>query len=248
MERAACRRLFRGPVKGILDQSQRRIKTSAPHFTSISPTLLEHCASAVEVNKGWLFVPLHTATHSSLTYSISSFFPPISCLFFVSSLTVTPLFAFPLCLLLDVKLAHTTPFQSSPIHHILSGIPGFTQLSNGIRDRFWAFYHTCAHVQCWGAGWKLPDLWSLFPSSPCFSQPQFSTLSWSRAFSLRSSVIIFNVESALGSVPSLLMKLCPGPRTHSDIKKFLVYQLFCDLWVHNNSNQFLLSCIKHLNI
>lgn len=75
MERAACRRLFRGPVKGILDQSQRRIKTLAPHFTSISPTLLEHCASAVEVNKGWLFVPLHTATHSSLTYSISSFSP-----------------------------------------------------------------------------------------------------------------------------------------------------------------------------
>lgn len=64
------------------------------------------------------------------------FFPPSLACFFVSSLTVTPLFAFPLCLLLDVKLAHTTPFQSSPIHHILSGIPGFTQLSNGIRDRF----------------------------------------------------------------------------------------------------------------
>lgn len=131
MERAACRCLFRGPVKGILDQSQRRIKTSAPHFTSISPTLLEHCASAVEVNKGWLFVPLHTATLSSLTYSISSFFPHL-----------LPFFRFishchsPLCLLLDVKLAHTTPFQSSPIHHILSGISGFTRLSNGIRDRF----------------------------------------------------------------------------------------------------------------
>lgn len=183
--------------------------------------------------------------------TLSLLFPPISCLFFVSSLTVTPLFAFPLCLLLDVKLAHTTPFQSSPIHHILSGIPGFTQLSNGIRDRFWAFYHTCAHVQCWGAGWKLTDLWSLFPS-PC--PPAFpasvlhALMSCSRAFSLRSSVIIFNVESALGSVPSLLMKLCPGPRLHSDIKKFLVYQLFCDLWVRNNSNQFLLSCIKHLHI
>lgn len=73
LERAACLRLFRGAVKGILDQSQRRIKTSAPHFTSISPTLLEHCASAVEVNKGWLFVPLHTAAHSSLTRSISPF-------------------------------------------------------------------------------------------------------------------------------------------------------------------------------
>lgn len=81
LERAACRRLFRGAVKGILDQSQRRIKTSAPHFTSISPTLLEHCASAVEVNKGWLFVLLHTATHSSLTRSISPIFP-LSPLFF----------------------------------------------------------------------------------------------------------------------------------------------------------------------
>lgn len=51
LERTACRCLFRGAVKGILDQSQRRIKTSAPHFTSISFTLPEHCASAVEVNK-----------------------------------------------------------------------------------------------------------------------------------------------------------------------------------------------------
>lgn len=81
LERAAYRRLFRGAVKGILDQSQRRIKTSAAHFTSISPTLLEHCASAVEVNKGRLFVTLHTATHSSLTRSISPSFP-LSLLFF----------------------------------------------------------------------------------------------------------------------------------------------------------------------
>lgn len=134
-ERAACRRLFRGPVKGILDQSQRRIKTSASHFTSISPTLLEHCASAVEVNKGWLFVPLHTATNSSLTYSISSFSLHLLP-FFVSSLTVTPHFAFPLCLLLEVKLAHATPFQSFPTQHILPGIPRFARLSNGIYDRF----------------------------------------------------------------------------------------------------------------
>lgn len=134
LERAACRRLFRGAVKGILDQSQRGIKTSAPHFTSISPTLLEHCASAVEVNKGWLFVTLHTATHSSLTRSISPFSPSISSLFSLSSLTVTPLYPLSLCLLLDMKLAHATPSQSVSTQHMLSGIP-LSQLTYSMYGR-----------------------------------------------------------------------------------------------------------------
>lgn len=58
-------RPFRGAVNGVLDQRQRQIKTSASHFTPISPTVLELCASPVEVNKKWLFVPFHTATLSS---------------------------------------------------------------------------------------------------------------------------------------------------------------------------------------
>lgn len=87
LERAACRRLFRGAVKGILDQSQRRIKTSAPHFTSISPTLLEHCASAVEVNKGRLFV---SASHSNDPFYLPLFFSSSTSprLFFCFSLSL----------------------------------------------------------------------------------------------------------------------------------------------------------------
>lgn len=111
LERAACRRLFRGAVKGILDQSQRRIKTSAPHFTSISPTLLEHCASAVEVNKGRLFV---SASHSNDPFYLSLFFSSSTSprLFFVSPChsTVPPLW---LLHRLDPNEAHAAPSQSA---------------------------------------------------------------------------------------------------------------------------------------
>lgn len=112
LERAACRRLFRGAVKGILDQSQRRIKTSAPHFTSISPTLLEHCASAVEVNKGRLFV---SASHSNDPFYLS--------LFFSSSTSPRLFFCFSLSLHCSPSLApppigpewssHAAPSQSA---------------------------------------------------------------------------------------------------------------------------------------
>ena len=118
VERAACRRLFRGAVKGILDQSQRRIKTSAPHFTSISPTLLEHCASAVEVNKGRLFV---SASHSN-----DPFYLPPPFFFFSSTSLLFPPFSRPspchstvpppsLWLLqgLDPNNAHVAPSQSA---------------------------------------------------------------------------------------------------------------------------------------
>lgn len=99
----ACRRLLRGAVKGISDQSQRRIKTSAAHFASISPTLPEHCASAVEVNREWLFATLHTETHSP------------------------PLFPFSLCLLLDMESALIPlPLSVSP-QHLLSGVPAHIQ-------------------------------------------------------------------------------------------------------------------------
>lgn len=111
LERAACRRLFRGAVKGILDQSQRRIKTSAPHFTSISPTLLEHCASAVEVNKGPLFV---SASHSNDPFYLPLFFSSSTSprLFFVSPCdsTVPPLW---LLHRLDPNEAHAAPSQSA---------------------------------------------------------------------------------------------------------------------------------------
>lgn len=111
LERAACRRLFRGAVKGILDQSQRRIKTSAPHFTSISPTLLEHCASAVEVIKGRLFV---SASHSNDPFYLPLFFSSSTSprLFFVSPCdsTVPPLW---LLHRLDPNEAHAAPSQSA---------------------------------------------------------------------------------------------------------------------------------------
>ena len=139
-ERAARRCLFTEAVKGILDQSQRRIKTSAPHFTSISSTLPEHCAAAVEVNKGRLFVLLHTATRSSLTRSISPLPPPpplYRLYFFLSSLTVTRLLRLPLCLLLDVKLALPTPSQSVSTQHELPGKP-LPQLPFSLSVRFWS--------------------------------------------------------------------------------------------------------------
>lgn len=182
--------------------------------------------------------------------TLSLLFPPISCLFFrfISHCHS------PLCLPAlppigcEISSHYTFSIVSYPPHSFWH--PRFY---SALKRYTWQILSLLPHVcTCTVLRCRMKTDWSLvfvpLPLSPCFSQPQFSTLSWSRAFSLRRSVIIFNVESALGSVPSLLMKLCPGPRIHSDIKKFLVYQLFCDLWVRNNSNRFLLSCIKHLNI
>lgn len=88
LEPTASCRLLRSAVKGILDQIQRWIKTSAPHFTSVSPTFLEHCSSAAGVNNGCLFC---AASHIRLWPALSLFFfllhlSPL----FVSFLAVTP--------------------------------------------------------------------------------------------------------------------------------------------------------------
>lgn len=85
-ERTACR-LFRDAAKAVLDQSRRRIKTSSPHFTSISPTFPELCAAA-EVNEGRLFFDL-------LYLCLSPSFLPL-----------------PLCLPFELKLARAAPCRS----------------------------------------------------------------------------------------------------------------------------------------
>lgn len=108
LEPTASRLLLRSAVKGILDQIQRWIKTSAPHFTSISPTFLEHCSSAAEVNNGCLF-----CAHAHLWPALSLLFLFHLLPLFVSFLTVTLLLPLSLCLLSEVKLAHSTPFHSA---------------------------------------------------------------------------------------------------------------------------------------
>lgn len=75
LEATASCRLLRSAVKGILDQIQRWIKTSAPHFTSISPTFPEHCRSAAGVNNGCFFC---ATSHIPLWPDISLFFSPPS--------------------------------------------------------------------------------------------------------------------------------------------------------------------------
>lgn len=142
-ERAVCRCLLWGAVKGISDHSQRRIKTSAPHFTSISPTLLEHCASAVEVNKRWLFVPLRTATHSSLTRSISAFFLYLFPFFF----------SFRLSLSLHYSLSHSASYWTwNQLTLWRSPFPAHIQYAwYGSWENLQ--HDTCSHVQPWSAGW-----------------------------------------------------------------------------------------------
>lgn len=75
-----------------------------------------------------------------------SFFPSIFSSFFLSSLTVTPPFAFSRCLPLDLKLARTTPCQSVSTHHMLPGIL-LSQLTYSIYCRFWEYrQQTCWRV------------------------------------------------------------------------------------------------------
>lgn len=76
-----------GAVKGILDQSQRRIKTSAPRFTSIFPHLTGTlCLCCLRGIRNGSFVTLHTAS----TRSISLLHPPSDCHSNVSFLSRPP--------------------------------------------------------------------------------------------------------------------------------------------------------------
>lgn len=110
---------------------------------------------------------------------------------FPSSLTVIPqlpFFFFLLCLLSDVKLARTAPFQFS------STFPGalFYPLTNSMYGRFWRKKSAsntwmCSHVQYWCTRARSSPWPPFFPfplSSPTHSTSskiQFFTLSWTVA-------------------------------------------------------------------
>ncbi len=164
-------------VKGILDQSQRRIKTSAPHFTSISPTLLQYCASAVEAKKGRCFETPHTATNCSPLLFLLHLFSSFRLSYCHS--TVPPLAFYWMW-----KSSHQT-FPANSLWHV-------HMYSTDVQDE---------------QGVLLAFNWPPFPSSITPPPPPIPTtalhalMCCGRAFSLRSCVIIFNVGVCVRQCP-----------------------------------------------